>query len=256
MLSRLKRCVTSGPKSSRPLAITPSAGACAPCRRDRASSRWCGHRAPRRRGRAESSDRRVDAELDSVPPGRSTRSAGFERLLRPSASMETSTPRPSVSRMISSTGRPGEVDDVIGAHALRHLQALRHAIDANDAGRAHEPRAGGGAESDRALREDGDRVADPNLPLSAPENPVDMMSGHISTCSSSGRPARREVRHRIGDEHVLSLRSHRWCCRTSSRPSASSRVSCPAVLRMAAAEGGVAVAARANRAGDDALPFA
>jgi hypothetical protein len=41
-----------------------------------------------------------------------------------------------------------------------------------------------------------DRVADATPPLSAPEKPVDMMSGHISTCSSvsaSGTRARLAI---------------------------------------------------------------
>ena len=43
-------------------------------------------------------------------------------------------------------------------------------------------------------------------PLSAPEKPVDMMSGHISTCSSV-EPVRhrREVGHGVGHQHVLGL---------------------------------------------------
>ena len=55
----------------------------------------------------------------------------------------------------------GEVEHDVGAHALGHREADRVAVDADDERRAHQLRAGGRAQADRALREDDDRVADP-----------------------------------------------------------------------------------------------
>jgi hypothetical protein len=43
----------------------------------------------------------------------------------------------------------------------------------------HQPHSDRGTEANGTLGEDCDNVADAHGPLSAPANPVDMMSGHI-----------------------------------------------------------------------------
>ena len=53
-----------------------------------------------------------------------------------------------------------EVDHLVGAHLAREVQALLDRVDADDQRGALQPRAGGGAEPDRALGEDGDGLAD------------------------------------------------------------------------------------------------
>ena len=82
-------------------------------------------------------------------------------------------------------------------------------IDADDERRAAESRAERRAQADRALREDGDAVADAaRCPLSAPEMPVEAMSGSISTCSSvSASGIDREVGPRVGHQQVLGPRA-------------------------------------------------
>jgi hypothetical protein len=97
-----------------------------------------------------------------VPPGRSTRRQASKVAWSPSASIATSTPRPSVMRRISSTGSPFEKSTVSRAHPLRHGEALGHAVDRDDRRGAHQPRARRGAEPDRPLGEDRHHVADPD----------------------------------------------------------------------------------------------
>ena len=54
----------------------------------------------------------------------------------------------------------GEVDDLVGPHLARQPQPLLDRVDADDERGALEARAGGRAEPDRALGEDGDGLAD------------------------------------------------------------------------------------------------
>ena len=53
-----------------------------------------------------------------------------------------------------------EVDHLVGAHLAREVQPLLDGVDADDQRGALEPRARRRAESDRALGEDGDGLAD------------------------------------------------------------------------------------------------
>ena len=114
-----------------------------------------------------------------------------------------------------------EVDHVVGAHASRHLPAAPARVSTRDDGRGAASLAP--AVAQRPIGPCANTAtASPmrTLPLSAPEKPVDMMSGHISTCSSvspsgtgAGWPS-RPARARIPPG------SRRSCCRTSSRRSA------------------------------------
>ena len=90
--------------------------------------------------------------------------------------------------------------------ASRHGQPLGDRVDADDGGRAHQARACRGAQADRSLAKTATVSPMRTLPLSAPEKPVDMMSGHISTCSSVSRGRhRRQIGHRVGHQHELRL---------------------------------------------------
>ena len=78
--------------------------------------------------------------------------------------MATSTPRPSVSRLISGDGIAVlRVQRDIGAEAPRNRQPLGVRIDADDQRGALELGAERGAQADRALREDRHGVADSNV---------------------------------------------------------------------------------------------
>ena len=99
-----------------------------------------------------------------------------------------------------------EVDHVIGAHAARHLHALRHALDRDDRGRAHQPRARRGAQPDRPLREHRHRVADADAAaLRAGEAGRHDVGAHQHLLVGETVRHRRKVRHGVGHEHVLGL---------------------------------------------------
>ena len=95
-----------------------------------------------------------------MPPGRRQRSAFSNVPWVPSAS---------IGHVGAAAGEPldlgddidlGEVEDDVRAHPLGHLEPDRVAVDADDERGAHQLGAGRGAQADRALREDDDRVAD------------------------------------------------------------------------------------------------
>ncbi len=98
--------------------------------------------------------------------------------------MATSTPPP-VRRLTSATTSTWvKSSDDVGAHAACHREADRVAVDADDERRAHQLGAGGGAQADRPLGEDHDRVADPHAARLGAAKPVEAMSASRTTCSS------------------------------------------------------------------------
>ena len=79
--------------------------------------------------------------------------------------MQTSAPLPPVSAWIASTGSVGAgVDRVRGAEGRGELELPRVEVDGDDDGRPGELRPGDGGAPDTAAAEDGDRVAQPDLP--------------------------------------------------------------------------------------------
>ena len=102
----------------------------------------------------------VDAEAGQRAARAQARSAFSKVSCVPSASMATSAPPP-VRRLISATTSTfAVVEHDVGAHPPRHREPVVVAVDADDQRGAHQLRAGRGAQADRALREDHDRVAD------------------------------------------------------------------------------------------------
>ena len=184
-----------------------------------------------------------------MPPGRIARSAFSNVSCRPSASIATSTPRPSVSRLISGDRiAVVGVERDVGAEARAPSRAARRTesmpmISAAPLSFApsvaHRP-IGPCAKT---------ATASPTLmlPLSAPQRPVEKMSGHSSTSSSVELVGnRREVGARVGHEQVLGPRAVDGVAEAPAAERA-------AALRVRAVQAVEALAARRDRADDDAL---
>ena len=167
--------------------------------------------------------------------------------------MATSAPPP-VSRLISATTSCWRViEHDVGAHALRLLEALRHAVDADDERGAREPRAGGRAQADRSLREDDDRVADLHVPaLRRGEARRHDVRAEQDVLVGEAVRDLREVRLRVRDDHVVGLTAVDG---VAEAPAADRLVGVAAVaaLRAVAREARATLAARRDRADDHAI---
>ena len=96
-----------------------------------------------------------------MPPGRVTSRHHSNVSCFPNASMATSTPRPSVSRMIAATGSSSmKFTTSVGSHPGGQLEAVLDRVDPDDQAGATKPRAGRRAQADRALGEHGDALAE------------------------------------------------------------------------------------------------
>ena len=163
-----------------------------------------------------------------MPPGRSTRSAASKVCCVPSASIATSTPRPSVSRMIASTGSSFEKSTTWSAPSRRAIASRSGTpVDGDDRRRAHQLRAGGGAEADRSLGEDRDAVADADAAaLGAAEAGRHDVRAHQHLLVGQLRPAPAPGWPWRPAPARTPPGSRRSCCRSASRRSASSHARC------------------------------
>ena len=146
----------------------------------------------------------------------------------------------------------GEVEDDVGAHPPGHLEPDRVAVDADDERCAHQLRAGGGAQADRALGEDDDRVADLHA---ARFRAAEAGRGDVGEQDDLlvGDVVRDEREVRLGrrDEEVLGLRA---VDRVAEAPAAEGlEAVAVAALAEVAGQAGAALAARRDRADEDAL---
>ena len=187
-----------------------------------------------------------------MPPGRRQRRAFSNVPWVPSAS---------IGHVRAAAGEPldlgddvdlGEVEGDVGAHAPGHLEADRVTVDADDERGAHQLRAGGGAQADRALGEDDDRVADLDAArfgaAEAGRRDVgqqdDLLVGHVIRDGC-------EVRLRRRDEEVLGLGA---VDRVAEAPATKGLVAVAvAALAEVAGQAGAALAAGRDRADEDAL---
>ena len=172
--------------------------------------------------------------------------------------METSTPRPSVRRMISSTGSAFVKSTTWSAPIRRAISMRSGTLSTAMIVVAPISRAPAVAHSPIGPCANTATVSPMRMrPLSAPEKPVDMMSGHISTCSSvSPSGTGREVGHGVGHQHVLGLAAVDGVAEAPAAHRLPAVLGAGPVLRMAAAQAGLAVPARRDRAGDDPLALA
>ena len=187
-----------------------------------------------------------------MPPGRRQRSAFSKVPWVPRASTVTSAPPP-VSRLTSATTSTWVKSSATSAPMrLRHREADRVAVDADDERGAHQLRAGRGAQADRALGEDDDRVADLDAaglrPAEAGRGDVgeqhDLLVGHAVGDV-------REVGLGRRDEQVLGLRAVDG---VAEAPAADGLVAVAvAALAEVAGQAGSALAARRDRADEHAL---
>ena len=129
---------------------------------------------------------------------------------------------------------------------------VRIAVDADDQRRAHQLRARGRAQADRALGEDDDRVADANLArLGAGEAGRRDVGQQHDLLVGQRLGDLGQVGLRVRDEQVLGLRA---VDRVAEAPAADGLVAgAVAALAQLAAEAGVALAARRDGADEHAV---
>ena len=183
-----------------------------------------------------------------MPPGRVARSAFSNVACWPSASMVDVGAAPS--------GQPLDlgdrilfavVDDHVGAEPSRHRQPLGHRVHADDERRAAELRAQRGAQPDRALREHGHGVADPDAAaLGAAQAGREDVGHEHDLLVAQPVGNRRQVGARIGNEQVLGPRAVDGVAEAPAAERA-------AALRVRAVQAVEALAARRDRADDHAL---
>ena len=146
----------------------------------------------------------------------------------------------------------GVVEHDVGTHPAGHRLTCRVALDADDQARAHQTRAGRGAQSDRALGEDDDRIAESNAAGfgtgEARRRDIgqedDLLVGQVLGDL-------REVRLGVRHDEELGLRA---VDRVPEAPAAERlEPGAMAALRQPARQAGVALAARRDRADQNTL---
>jgi hypothetical protein len=147
-----------------------------------------------------------------------------------------------------------EVDDEVGSHLLCHLQPPRNPIDGDDGSGPHEPGARGGAEPDRALREDGNRIADSDSGVLGPsKSGAHDIGAHQHLLVSEAVGYGSEVRHRERNTEVFGLASVDGVAEPPSAGRAGGSLR-SAALGVMAGQAGAALTAGGNGPDDDALP--
>src|SRR6185503_4734516 len=134
------------------------------------------------------------------------------------------------------------------AEPFCHRKSLRQSVDGEDLGRAGELGSHRRTQADRALGKHRDRVADSDASsLGAAEPRAHDIGAHEHLLVGESVGDGGEVRHRIGHQNVLGLTS----VDRVAKPPAPDRLS--ATLGRIATKARVALAARRDRSGDDAL---
>ncbi len=140
------------------------------------------------------------------------------------------------------------IDGVIGPQLPGHLQALRDGVDSDDATGAAQPCAGGGAQADGALRENGDRIAEPDAAVFGAAKPgTHDVRAHQHLLIGQAVGNRRQIRHRKRHFKILGLAA---VDRVAEAPAADGVT---AALRLAPVQAGMALATRRDGAHDHAL---